>query len=105
LLENDALVIDLLDAYMLALIIVWQNEALACTMCMIQKSLDGEEWDDIQLMVHTDGMVVAGFGPEANMTARYIRFAVIEPMPHAWEVTDIQVYGGLVLEPAPGDEE
>jgi hypothetical protein len=55
--------------------------------------------------VHTDGMVVAGFGPEANMTARYIRFAVIEPMPHAWEVTDIQVYGGLVLEPAPGDEE
>jgi tetratricopeptide (TPR) repeat protein len=98
LLENDALVIDLLDIQMLALIVVWQNESLACTMCMIQKSLDGEEWDDIQLMVHTDGMVVAGFGPDANVVARYIRFAVIEPMPHAWEVIDIAVHGGLVLD-------
>ena len=98
LLEDDALVIDLLDTQKLALIVIWQNESFACSMCMIQMSVDAEEWEDIQLMVHTDGMVVAGFGPDANLIARYIRLAVIEPMQHVWEVIDIEVHGSPVIE-------
>ena len=100
LMDNDGVVVDLMDRHLIALIVIWQNETLACSMCMIQKSLNGEDWDDIQLMVHTDGMVVAGFGPDANIVARYIRLAVVEPMEHAWEIVidelDLEMGGDAV---------
>jgi hypothetical protein len=64
--------------------------------------LDGEEWEDIQLMVHQDGMVLAGFGPAANVVARYIRMTVIEAMATPWEIVDIEIYGvAHVEEPSP----
>jgi hypothetical protein len=93
LLDNDGLVIDLQDPHSIALVVVWQNATRVCTTCMLQKSLDGEAWEDIQLMVHTDGMVLAGFGVDAGVVARYIRFTVVEAMQTPWEITDLQVFG------------
>eukprot|EP01052_Picozoa_sp_SAG31_P000837 SAG31_NODE_26_length_32985_cov_39.054096_2_plen_229_part_00 len=78
---GDAIVIDLLSPYRLALVAMWQNESLACQPeCIMQGSTDGEHWMEIGIMAHIDGMVLAGFGPDDGVIAQYIRFAVIQPM-------------------------
>lgn len=101
----DGIVIDLQEAHDIALIVIWQNETRLCKTCMIQKSMDGNEWEDIQLMVHTDGMVLAGFGPTNHVVARYIRLTVIESMSTPWEIVDMDVYGVLSVAEEQGDDE
>lgn len=93
--DDDGIVIDLQEPKLIALIVVWQNETRVCSTCMLQKSLNGNQWEDIQLMVHTDGMVLAGFGPDAGVVARYIRLTVVEPMQTPWEVVDLEIYGSV----------
>ena len=94
---GQALVLDLQEAYELALVTVWQNETRACTVCVLQRSLDGEAWEDLQFMVHTDGMVMVGFAPgdreNPPVVARFIRALVAAPMETPWEVIEMQAFG------------
>lgn len=93
----DAIVIDLQHPYRLALVAIWQNPLLACQPeCVMQGSKDGEGWIEIQQMAHIDGMVIAGFGPDDGLVARYIRLAVIQPMQTVWEILDLEVHGVVV---------
>ena len=78
---GDAIVIDLLYPYRLALVAIWQNASRACEPeCIMQGSTNGETWMEIGIMAHMDGMVLAGFGPDDGVVARYIRLAVVQPM-------------------------